>query len=78
MAAVEEGFNEIKTALDDWITLCRNYNTYRRSFITNWFTGTFGWEFPSKIAYYEGGIKEPEQIKVTTEELNPKANTPNQ
>jgi len=78
MAAVEEGFNEIKTALDDWITLCRDYNAYRRSFITNWFTGRFGWEFPDKIAYYEGGITEPEQVKVTADELNPKTNPPNQ
>lgn len=75
MAAVEEGFNEIKTALDDWITLCRGYNTYRRSFVTNWFAGRFGWEFPQKIAYYEGGIEEPEQLKLTTEELNPRTGT---
>ena len=75
MAAIEEGFNEIKTALDDWITLCRGYNTYRRSFVTNWFASRFGWEFPKKIAYYEGGIKEPEQLKLTTEELDPRAGT---
>jgi LemA protein len=78
MAAVEEGFNEIKTALDDWITLCRDYNAYRRSFITNWFAGRFGWEFPDKIAYYEGGITEPEQAKVTADELNPKTNPPSE
>lgn len=73
MAAVEEGFNEIKTALDDWITLCKDYNRYRRSLVTNWFASGFGWNFPNQIAYYEGGIKEPEQLKVTSEELNPKS-----
>jgi LemA protein len=78
MAAVEEGFNEIKTALDDWITLCKGYNAYRRSFVTNWFAGRFGWDFPDKIAYYEGGIEEPEQLKVTTEELNPRTGPPNE
>ncbi|OPZ97048.1 MAG: LemA family protein [Planctomycetes bacterium ADurb.Bin412] len=74
MAAVEEGFNEIKTALDDWIGLCQNYNRYRRTLFTNWFASAFSWPFPPQIAYYEGGIKEPEQWKITTEELNPKAN----
>ncbi|MBN1919439.1 MAG: LemA family protein [Verrucomicrobia bacterium] len=78
MAAVEEGFNEIKTALDDWITLCRQYNTYRRSFVTNWFTKQFGWDFPEKIAYYEGGITEPEQVKVTADDINPRTDAPNQ
>jgi LemA protein len=73
MAAIEEGFNVIKTALDDWITLCKSYNAYRRSFVTNWLASRFAWDFPDKIAYYEGGIKEPEQLEVTTEELNPKA-----
>lgn len=72
MAAIEEGFNEIKTALDDWIVLCRAYNQYRRSLITSWFAKSFSWEFPDKIAYYEGGIAEPEQFKLTSEELNPR------
>jgi LemA protein len=72
MVAVEEGFNEIKTALDDWIGLCRAYNTERRSFPTTWFASTFfGDQFPDRIAYYEGGIKQPEQIKITADELNP-------
>jgi LemA protein len=75
MNAVEEGFNEIKTALDDWITLCKNYNQTRRSLVTNWFAANWS-QFPQSIAYYEGGIKEPEQVKVTTEDLNPKAIKP--
>ena len=74
MAAVEEGFNEIKTALDDWIGLCRSYNAQRRSFPTNWYASTFfGPQFPERIAYYEGGITEPEQIKLEADKLNPRA-----
>jgi hypothetical protein len=33
------------------------------------------WEFPKQIAYYEGGIKEPEKINVKSEELDPKVET---
>ena len=74
MATVQEGFSEIKTALDDWVRECRLYNTYRRSFLPNLLCSLlFGGKFPDKIAYYEGGIKEPEQARVTAEELNPKA-----
>jgi hypothetical protein len=74
MAAVEEGFNEIKTALDDWIGLCRAYNQRRRSFPTNWYAATFfGPEFSEHIAYYEGGLAEPEQIKLEADKLNPRA-----
>ena len=72
MAAVEEGFNEIKTALDDWITLCKDYNQYRKSLITNWFAAQFAWDFPKQMTYYEGGITELEKAKVTSEELNPR------
>lgn len=75
MNAVQEGFNEIKTALDDWITLCKDYNQSRRSLITSWFAKNWT-QFPERIAYYEGGIKEPEQIRVTAEDLNPKATKP--
>jgi len=72
MVAVQEGFNEIKTALDDWISVCRAYNTERRSFPTSWLASSFfGPEFPERIAYYEGGIKEPEQVKVKADDLNP-------
>ncbi|MBM4019216.1 MAG: LemA family protein [Planctomycetes bacterium] len=72
MVAVQEGFNEIKTALDDWIAVCRAYNTERRSFPTSWFAGAFfGPDFPERIAYYEGGIKEPEQVRVKTEDISP-------
>ena len=77
MIAVQEGFNEIKTALDDWIAVCRGYNTERRSFPTSWFAATFfGPEFPEHIAYYEGGIKEPEQVKVKADDLNPSPKKP--
>lgn len=77
MVAVEQGFNEIKTALDDWIGQCRAYNVQRRSFPTNWYAAVFfGSGFPDQIAYYEGGITEPEQVKVKTEDVNPRAKTP--
>jgi LemA protein len=75
MASVEEGYNEIKTALDDWIGQIRQYNSYRRSLVPNWLANSFGWRFPEGIVYYEGGIKEPEQINVKSEELNPRPPT---
>lgn len=77
MVAVEQGFNEIKTALDDWIGQCRAYNVERRSFPTTWLAPIFfGKGFPDKIEYYEGGIAEPEQVKIKAEDLNPRAKTP--
>lgn len=61
MRGVEEGINEIKTALDDWIVGIRNYNTYRKSFwvsvLTSWFSGRFG-VFPDEYKYYEGSLEE--------------------
>jgi LemA protein len=72
MASIEEGYNEIKTALDDWISQILQYNRSRRSLVTNWFVQTFNWEFPKQIEYYEGGIKEPEKINIKSEELNPR------
>lgn len=73
IASVEEGYNEIKTALDDCISQIRQYNRYRRSLVPNWVASAFSWEFPKQIAYYEGGIKEPEKINVKSEELNPRS-----
>ncbi|MCP2521079.1 LemA family protein, partial [SCandidatus Aminicenantes bacterium Aminicenantia_JdfR_composite] len=61
MRGVEEGINEIKTALDDWIMSIRNYNTYRKSFwvdlIASIFSGKFS-VFPQEYNYYEGPIEE--------------------
>jgi len=74
MVGVEEGYNEIKTSLDDWIRLCRQYNTYRRSFMTDFLAKSFfGDKFPAKIAYYEGGITDPEQMKIPMDDLNPRS-----
>ncbi len=55
---LEEGVNEIKTALDDWIVAIRDYNTYRNSFWPNFFAGMMGARYPVKIEYYEGKVKE--------------------
>ena len=49
--------NEIKTALDDWITTIKDYNTYRGSFGVTIIAGFMGGKYPVKIAYYEGEIK---------------------
>ncbi len=72
MRGVEEGINEIKTALDDWIVGIRNYNTYRKSFwvsmLTSWFSGRFG-VFPDEYKYYEGPVEE-----LDIEALNPQKN----
>lgn len=57
MAGLQEGVNEIKTALDDWIVTIRGYNTYRGSFGVNLVAGFMGGRYPTKIEYYEGEIK---------------------
>ncbi|MFC1656552.1 LemA family protein [Patescibacteria group bacterium] len=57
MNTLEEGVNEVKTALDDWIVTIRNYNTYRGSFWPNIY-GSFMGRFPSEIEYYKGSIEE--------------------
>jgi hypothetical protein len=73
MTAVQEGYNEIKTALDDWIILVKSYNSDRKGLVTNFFCSAFGWDFPESIAYYDGGIKAPEQFKLDANELNPRS-----
>ncbi len=65
MRTMEEGTNEIKTALDDWITTIRDYNAYRGSFWPNVWGSMMG-RFPSKLEYYEGDVK-----KLEIETLNP-------
>jgi LemA protein len=62
---MEVSVNEIKTALDDWVTTIKDYNTYRGSF---WPTvvGGFLPRFPAQIPYYEGAVKE-----LDVNQLNP-------
>ena len=66
MRTVEEGVNEIKTALDDWIAAIESYNRYRGNAWPSIIGGFFG-KFPSEIPYYEG-----ERTKLDIDELNPK------
>jgi LemA protein len=65
MRNLEEAVNEIKTALDDWISAIKTYNIYRGS---AWpaILGNFMTKFPAEIKYYEGEVK-----KLNVEELNP-------
>jgi len=73
MRGVEEGINEIKTALDDWIVYIRDFNTYRKSFWVDMVAGVFSGKFsafPSEHDYYKGPIGEldidalkPQEIK---------------
>ena len=61
MRSVEEGVNEIKTALDDWIVNIRGYNTYKKSFWVDIVVGIFSGKFsvfPSEHDYYKGPIGE--------------------
>lgn len=69
MRTMEEGVNEVKTALDDWIVAIRNYNEYRGSFWPTVFAGMLS-KFPEKIEYYEGEVK-----KLDIKSLNPAAAT---
>jgi len=62
---MEVATNEIKTALDDWVTTIKSYNTYRGSFWPNLVGGLMG-RFPASIEYYEGKVKE-----LDVEKLNP-------
>ncbi len=65
MRNMEEAVNEIKTALDDWVTAIRDYNTYRGSAWPS-IVGSFMGKFPSKLEYYQGDI-----TKLNVDELNP-------
>lgn len=57
--------NEIKTALDDWITTIKEYNSYRGNFGPSLVGGLIG-RFPAQIDYYEGATKE-----LDVQRLNP-------
>lgn len=65
MRTMEEGVNECKTALDDWITSIRSYNTYRGNAWPS-IAGSFMKKFPPEIQYYEGEVK-----KLDIKGLNP-------
>jgi hypothetical protein len=65
MRTMQEGVNEIKTALDDWIHTIRLYNEYRGSAWPS-LVGGFMRRFPPRIDYYEGTAKE-----LNIDELNP-------
>jgi|GEM_PF-402376 len=65
MQTMEEGVNECKTALDDWITSIKAYNTYRGNAWPS-IAGSFMAKFPAEIQYYEGDVK-----KLDINSLNP-------
>jgi hypothetical protein len=70
MRSLEEGTNEIKTALDDWIKLIQRFNTYRKSFWVGMLAGAFSGKFsafPMEHEYYKGPIGE-----LNIDVLNPK------
>jgi hypothetical protein len=57
--------NEIKSALDEWITTIKDYNTYRGSFLPS-LVGPMIARFPARTDCYEGAVKE-----LNVEQLNP-------
>jgi LemA protein len=65
MRNMEASVNEIKTALDDWVTAIRTYNTYRGYAWTS-IVGAFMKKFPPEIKYYQGEI-----TNLNVEQLNP-------
>ncbi len=65
MRNMEAAVNEIKTALDDWVTAIKDYNTYRGSAWSS-IAGSFMGKFPANIEYYKGDI-----TKLNVDELNP-------
>ncbi|SYZ73423.1 hypothetical protein TRIP_C21541 [Candidatus Zixiibacteriota bacterium] len=68
MRNMEVAVNEIKTALDDWVTAIKDYNTYRGSAWAS-IVGGFMKKFPTDIKYYEGEIK-----TLNVEDLKPESN----
>ena len=73
--AAQEGFNEIKTAIDDSIVLAKSYNGYRKGLFTSWLVGKRGWEgkFPLEVEYYKGGIENPLEVKITAADIRPQS-----
>lgn len=71
--AADEAMNVIQTATDDWIFLTTDYNTYRRSTVTDFFIGLRGAEttFPESLSYYRGSIDDPETATVDFDDLAP-------
>lgn len=73
MRNMQEGTNEIKSALDDWIKYIKDYNTYRGSafpeFMSTMASGFFS-KFPSSLEYYEGTTG-----SLDMDALNPKNKT---
>jgi hypothetical protein len=65
MRTMEEGVNECKTALDDWIMTIKAYNAYRGNAWPS-IAGSFMAKFPTEIQYYEGEVK-----KLDIKSLNP-------
>jgi len=57
MRNLEEAVNEIKTALDDWVSSIQKYNTYRGNAWPS-IVGSFFKKFPSEIKYYKGKVTE--------------------
>jgi DNA-directed RNA polymerase subunit K/omega len=72
MRTMEEGTNEITTALNDWIRDIREYNEYRGAPIPA-FIGGFFPKFPSKLDFYEGKIQE-----LDVDNMNPDKTEPGQ
>jgi hypothetical protein len=67
MRTAEEGVNEVKTALDDWVVLTRQYNAFAGNFWPSLCRNVlFGGKFPSEIPYYEGDVQ-----KLDVDVLNP-------
>lgn len=66
---MEVSVNEIKTALDDWITAIKDYNSYRGNFMPS-LIGGFIPKFPAHVDYYEGAVK-----TLNVNELNPEKQT---
>jgi hypothetical protein len=69
---MEVSVNEIKTALDDWITAIKDYNSYRGNFWPS-MVGSFIRQFPSHMDYYEGSVKELDVQKLNPQKQNGKA-----
>ena len=65
MVTLEEGVNEVKTALDDWISSIKNYNTYRGELIVGIFAN-FMSKYPLSYEYFESDTK-----KLDINSLNP-------
>ena len=74
MSAVEQGWNQIDGAINDWINDAKEYNKFRNDTVNGIFAGHAtidGNPFPNRVDYYEGGLESPKDYKPDVKGIMP-------